>query len=754
MATAEELADNPYAEDPPTEFAPVEELDEDRAREQAEQLREAIRYHDHRYYVENDPVIGDRAYDALFSRLQDLEDTFDLDTDGSPTERVGGEPLDELESVEHVAPMGSIDQSGEVADVREFDDRVRRGVNADSVAYFCEPKFDGLSVEVVYEDGEFVRAATRGDGQVGEDVTENVRTIRSVPQRLRGDYPDFLAVRGEVYMPRDAFQQYNRERVEAGEDAFANPRNAAAGTLRQLDPSVTAERPLAVFFFGVLDSSAAFDSHADIHERLPGWGLRVNDRIEVVDDVDAAIDYRDRQLDARDDLDYEIDGVVFKVNDKDACEELGSTSRAPRWAFAYKFPARKEQTTLRDVVVQVGRTGRLTPVALLDPVDVGGVTVSRASLHNPALIEDLAVNLGDEVRVQRAGDVIPDVAEVVEKHTEGTVDFPDECPVCGSPVERDGPLAFCSGGLTCPAQRERAIEHYASRDALDIEGLGEKNVEQLLDAGLVENPADLYELSVEDLAALEGWGETSARNLVAELDDAREPPLDRFLVALGIHDVGPVTARNLAREFGSFDAIRAAAEGESGDGSDAGESTDDGATAGDGNATADDGQVTLDALAEGDDTDDSGQGDTDDDGDGGSARPGDRAAFTRVDDVGPEVADSIVEFFHSEGNRKVLDALLSHVDPQEAETDAGGDELDGLTFVFTGSLDEFTRSDAQELVERHGGSATSSVSGNTDYLVVGENPGQNKRDAADEEGVPTLEEDEFVELLAERGVEP
>lgn len=725
MATAEELADNPFVADPPTAFAPVEDLTEADARAQAEQLREAIRYHDYRYYVENDPAIGDRTYDALFSRLRDLESHFDLAVEGSPTQRVGGQPLDELASVEHVAPMRSIDQSGEEEDVREFDERVRRNLGVDSVTYFCEPKFDGLSVEVVYEDGEFVRAATRGDGQVGEDVTANVRTIRSVPQRLRGDYPEFLAVRGEVYMPRDAFQAYNRERVEAGEDAFANPRNAAAGTLRQLDPSVTAERPLAVYFFDVLDASVGFDSHAEIHDRLPEWGLRVNDRIEVVEGVDAVVDYRDRQLAVRDDLDYEIDGVVCKVNDLEACERLGSTSRAPRWAFAYKFPARKERTTLRDVVVQVGRTGRLTPVALLDPVDVGGVTVSRASLHNPALIEELGVNLGDEVRVQRAGDVIPDVAEVVEKHSEGTFAFPDECPVCGSPVERDGPLAFCSGGLTCPAQRERAIEHYASREALDVEGLGEKNVEQLLEAGLVESPADLYELTVDDLVALEGWGTKSARNLVGELNDAREPPLDRFLVALGIHDVGPVTARNLAREFGSFEAIREAAEGGESDGA-----NDAGANAGT--------QATLDAVAAGET----------------AADRGDREAFHRVEDVGPEVADSIVEFFHSEGNREVLDALLEHVDPQEAGADAGGDELAGLTFVFTGSLDGFTRSEAQDLVERHGGSATSSVSGNTDYLVIGESPGQNKRDAADEEGVPTLAEGEFVELLREKGVEP
>jgi len=698
---------NPFVDSPDTDLEPVDALSEAAAREQADELREAIRYHDYRYYVENDPAIGDRTYDALFARLQDLEDAFDLDTAGSPTQRVGGEPLDELGEVEHVAPMGSIDQGGDAADVREFDDRVRRGLDDGDIDYFCEPKFDGLSVEVVYEDGEYVRAATRGDGEVGEDVTENVRTIGSVPQRLRGDYPDFLAVRGEVYMPRAAFTAYNRERVESGEDPFANPRNAAAGTLRQLDPTVTAERPLAVFFFGVLESSADFDSHAGIHDRLPDWGLRVCDRARVVDDIEAAIDYRDAQLAARDDLDYEIDGVVLKVNDGDACDRLGSTSRAPRWAFAYKFPARKEETTVRDVVVQVGRTGRLTPVALMDPVEVGGVTVTRASLHNPSLIEELGVAIGDVVRIKRAGDVIPDVVEVTEGNGDGHFDFPDQCPACGSQVERDGPMAFCTGGLTCPAQRERSVEHYASRDGLDIEGLGEKAVEQLLDAGLVENAADLYELSVDELADLEGWGETSARNLVAELDAAREPELDAFLTALGIPQVGNVTARNVAREFGSFEAIREAAEG------------DDAA-----------GQVTLgEAVGE----------------DSGAEQ------FEDVPDVGPIVARSIVDFFRDEGNREVLDRLLDHVDPQPTEQSAG-DALAGLTFVFTGSLDAYTRGDAQDLVERAGGSATSSVSGNTDYLVVGENAGTRKREDAEANDVTQLTEDEFVDLLEDRGV--
>ena len=689
---ADAPADNPYVTDPDTDFAPVADLDEDAAREQASNLRDAIRYHDYRYYVESDPVIGDRTYDALFSRLQVLEDTFGLDREDSPTRRVGGEPVDELDSIEHVAEMLSIDQSGEADEVREFDERVRDGL-ADSdwegdLQYVCEPKFDGLSVEIVYEDGQYERAATRGDGVEGDDVTENVRTIPSVPQRLRGDYPEFLAVRGEVYMPKDAFREYNKERVERGEDAFANPRNAAAGTLRQLDPSITAERPLSIFFFGVLDASERTDSQQADLQAFQEWGLRVADEVEVVGDIEAAIDYRDEMLDAREDLPYEIDGVVIKVDDRAAREALGATSRHPRWAFAYKFPARKEVTRVTDIVVQVGRTGRLTPVALLEPVEVSGVTVSRASLHNPEEIERLGVGVGDSVRVKRAGDVIPDVEEVVEDRTQSHFEFPDHCPACDSAVERDGPMAYCTGGLACPAQLERAIEHYASRTGLDIEGLGPERIEQLMDAGLVERLPDLYALDREAVADLEGWGETSAENLLAEIEAAREPPLPDFLAAIGVPEVGPSTAKSLAREFGDLDSVLAA--------------------------------------------------DTDE--------------LQSVADVGPTVAEEIREFFASERNREVIEQLRERgVDPQPVEID-GGDELADLTFVFTGSLDEFTRSEAQDLVEEHGGSATSSVSGNTDYLVVGENPGTNKREDAESEDVAQIDEGEFMALLDERDV--
>ena len=744
-ADAREAPDNPYVEDPPTEFDPAEEVDEQTAREQATQLREALRYHDRRYYLDADPVIPDRDYDALLSRLQDLEAAFDLDADGSPTQRVGGEPLDEFETVEHVAPMRSIDSSGDVEDVREFDRRVHdrlglaRGERDDEgdagdgddaddrgegdsttpstdggqssladydesatttgdassrgeseVRYFCEPKFDGVSVEVVYEDGEFVRAATRGDGERGDDISANVRTIRSIPLRLTGDYPDFLAVRGEIFMPREAFQQYNRERVERGDDPFANPRNATAGTVRQLDPSVTAERPLDCFFFDVLDSTYEFGTQHGRQDVLPEWGLKTNHRTDLVDDIDGAIAYRDALVEDRDEVDYEVDGAVFKVDELAQCERLGSTSRAPRWAYAYKLPARTEETILRDVVVQVGRTGRLTPVALLDPVDVAGVTVSRASLHNPDQIRDLGVAVGDRVRIERAGDVIPYVAEVVEDNAEGHFEFPDTCPVCDSAVERDGPLAFCTGGLGCPAQLRRAIEHYVSRGGLDIEGLGEQKLDQLVETGLVGSIPDLYDLAVEDLADLEGWGETSAQNLVAELEAAKAPPLDDFLTALGVPEVGPTTARSLTRTFGTLDAV-------------------------------------MDA---------------------------DEESLREVDDVGETVAHEIREFFGSERNREVIEALRERgVSPQEVDVETGA-ALDGLTFVFTGSLDGLTRGEAQDLVERHGANATASVSGNTDYLVAGEGAGRSKLDDADADEVPVLSQGEFEELLREEyGVE-
>jgi DNA ligase (NAD+) len=716
--TEEPPAENPYLRDPDTDFAPAGERSEADAREQAEQLRDAIRYHDYRYYVENDPTIADRAYDALFERLQSLEQAFDLDTDGSPTQRVGGEPIDQLENVELIVPLLSIDASGEADDVRAFDDRVRRELDdGENVDYVCEPKFDGLSIEIIYVDGRYERAATRGDGEVGDDVTENVRTISSVPQRLRGDYPPVLVVRGEIHMPLAAFQEHNAERVERGEDPFANPRNAAAGSLRQLDPTVTAERPLDCFFYDVLwasdevapieeigpaDGDAAdaasigangldgLETHWAEHRQLPEWGLPTNDRHELVDDIEGAIEFRDGLQADREDLDYEIDGTVLKVNDRAQCRQLGTTARHYRWAYAYKFPARTEETRIADIVVQVGRTGRLTPVALLDPVDVGGVTVSRASLHNQSEIAELGVDVGDVVRIQRAGDVIPYVSEVVESHSESHFELPDRCPVCGSDVEADGPLRFCTGGLSCPAQLKRAIEHYGSDSGLDIEGLGEEAAAQLVDEGLIEDSiADLYGIGVDELAELAGWGEKSAEKLHAEIERTKSPSLGAFLAALGIPKVGPTMAQDVAAEFGDVDALIAA----------------------------------------------------------------DEAAIRDVAGFGPTVASHVTEFFANERNRRVIERLReAGVDPEALESPQAGDELEGLTFVFTGSL-SVTRSEAEELVEAHGANATGSVSGNTDYLVAGEDPGQTKRDDAESEDVPIVDEDGFASLLAERGVE-
>ncbi|GAB3041695.1 NAD-dependent DNA ligase LigA [Natronobiforma cellulositropha] len=697
MPVADE--ENPYLEEPPTEFEPLEDISDEAAERQADRLREAVREHDRRYYVEGAPTIADRTYDALFARLRDLEEAFGLETPDSPTRAVGGEPLEAFDTVEHVAPMLSIDQSGEAEDVREFDRRVRRELEAagiEEVSYVCEPKFDGVSMAFVYEEGRLERAVTRGDGREGDDVTQNARTIGSVPGRLHDDPPARFAVRGEVYMPKAAFQAHNRERIERGEEPFANPRNATAGTIRQLDPAVVAERPLEVFYFDVLDASELAETHWEELETFPSYGLRVTDRVERVTEIEDAIAYRNRLLEERDDLPFEIDGVVIKVDSRDAREELGRTARHDRWAFAYKFPARAEVTPIVDVALQVGRTGRVTPVALLEPVDVGGVTVSRASLHNPEEIEAKRVAVGDTVRVSRAGDVIPYVEEVVEKGRENSSEsyyqLPERCPVCGSPLERDGPLAYCTGGLACDAQRRRSIEYYASDAGLDLEGLGERSVRQLVEAGLLESVADLYELEVADLEALEGWGETSAENVLGEIAASREPDLEQFLAALGIPHVGPATARELAREFASVEAVR---------------------------------ETALESPAD----------------------------LESVDEIGETVAEAISEFFASEGNAAVVDALLEHVSPQASEGNAGGDALEGVTVVFTGSLSELTRSEAQALVEAHGANATSSVSGNTDYLVEGENAGTRKREDAEANGVTVRSEAEFLEELSARGID-
>ncbi|MFP4627542.1 MAG: NAD-dependent DNA ligase LigA [Halobacteriales archaeon] len=674
--------DNPFVREPPTSFEPIDELGEAAAREEVELLREAIRYHDYRYYVANDPVVADRTYDRLFDRLEALEEAFDLVDADSPSQRVAPGPLDAFEEVEHVRPMLSLDASAQADDVREFDRRVHDEVG--DVAYVCEPKFDGVAIELVYDEGRLDRAVTRGDGRVGDDVTQNVRTIEAVQERLFGDPPAVLALRGEIYMPRDGFQALNERRVQDGLDPFANPRNAAAGTLRQLDPSVVAERPLEYFVFDVLDASDPWQSRWEEHQDLTTLGLRVPEHVERVDDIEGAIDFREELLERRDDLNYEIDGIVIKVDDRDQRETLGTTARASRGAYAYKFPARTEETTVSRITVQVGRTGRVTPLALLEPVDVGGVTVSRASLHNFEEVRKKDVNEGDVVRVQRAGDVIPYVAEVVEKHSDGPFEPPARCPICDSPIAFDGPLAYCTGGRSCPAQLREAVIYFASRSGLDIEGIGEESVRQFLEAGLIEDDiADLFAITKRDLLDLPGWGEASADNLLAELEVAKEPPLDDFIAALGIPDVGPTIARQLARHFGTLEDLAGA----------------------------------------------------------------DREALEAVTDVGPEVAGSILAWFADPDNRRLLDALADHgVEPQADEAEAG-DRLEGVTVVFTGALPTMTRDEATEAIEREGGRVTSSVSSNTDYLVVGDDPGETKLADAEAHGIETIDGADLEEWL-------
>ncbi|MFB6120140.1 MAG: NAD-dependent DNA ligase LigA [Halobacteriaceae archaeon] len=675
----EEPTDNPYVRDVDLGFRDPEDLSAAEARTQVELLREAVEYHDYRYYVENDPVVSDRTYDRLFDRLETLEDAFDLQDPNSPTQRVGGEPLDELETVDHATEMLSLASSEDEADVRDFAQRVRNAVG--DVRYTAEPKFDGFSIEVVYEDGAFDRAVTRGDGEAGEDVSRNVRTIGSVPLHLPDDAPDFLSVRGEIYMPRSGFQALNEERVERGEDPFANPRNAAAGTVRLLDPETVADRPLNVYFYDVMVTTAAVESQTGAFDLLERLGFRVDDLTRTVDDVDAFIEYRDELRERRAELEYEIDGVVAKVDDFDARAELGTTARHPKWAYAYKFPPETEETTVASIVVQVGRTGKLTPVANLDPVQVKGVTISRATLHNESQAQALGVGEGARVTVERAGDVIPEVVEVLDPADE-TFEMPDSCPVCGADVVREGENHYCTNGTSCPAQLKRTLEHFASKSAMDVEGLGEEVAETLVEEGLVESVADLYGLELDDVTALEGWGERSARNLLDEIAASKDVELGRFIYALGIRHVGAERARLLAEAF------------------------------------------TLDEL-----------------------RGADEDDLRAVEDVGPEVAKSVVSFFAEERNQRVIEELLdAGVSPRRAER---GEELAGLTVVFTGSIEGYTREELTELLERHGANVTSSVSGATDYLVVGENPGTRKREAADEHDVPEMDPEEFrTEILS------
>lgn len=607
---------------------------------------------------------------------------------------MAGRPAEGFGEVTHAEPMLSLDNAFEEADLAEFDRRVRQALGLDPVVYVAEPKLDGLSVSIRYEDGRLVRAGTRGDGRVGEAITENVRTIRSVPLRLRGEgWPPVMEVRGEVVIRRADFERLNEQRLADGERPFANPRNAAAGSLRQLDPRITARRRLTFFTFGVAAAGRLAASHHEVLDKLAGWGFRVNERVERVRGLDGCREYYQRLLADRDELSFEIDGVVYKVDDLDAREELGFTARAPRWAIAWKLPAQEATTVVRRILPSVGRTGAITPVAELEPVGVGGVTVSRATLHNLDEVRRKDVRKGDTVMVRRAGDVIPEITAVVtEKRPEGAEPWamPAECPVCGSEVLRldDEAVHRCMGGLYCPAQREGALLHFASRKALDIDGLGEKVVSQLVERGMVRSPADLFTLEHCQLAGLERMGDKSADNLVAALDKARRTTLPRFLYALGIQHVGEVTARRLAEHFGSLEAIMNA----------------------------------------------------------------DESALAETPDVGPVVAQAIAHFFAEPHNREVVQALRAagvtweEVDPAER----GEQPLAGRTFVLTGTLSGMTRDEAKAALEALGARVSGSVSKKTDYLVAGEKAG-SKLAKAESLGVEVLDEQALQALLQEHG---
>ncbi len=664
---------------------------------EAAALREAIHHHDHRYFVLNSPVIADEVYDQLFARLVALERRYpELITPDSPTQRVGGEALDSLGKVEHARAMLSLDSTTEEEKILDFDDFVKRNLEREDVTYVCEPKFDGLSVELVYEDGRFVGGSTRGDGVVGEEITEGLRTIRSIPLTLRDDrasFPPYLSIRGEVYMPRAGFQAMNRERMESGEEPFANPRNAAAGTLRQLDPRIVAARPLDIFVFDILAiEHLDFSAHSGVLEGLRRWGFRINDRVEVCPTVEDTIRYHGRLREERDSLPYEIDGVVIKIDDLGARAALGEKERSPRWAIAFKFEPRHEVTRVADIILQVGRTGILTPVTQLDPVNVGGVTISRATLHNYDEMVRKDVRRGDMVRVARAGDVIPDVVERVDEREESLreppLEMPGECPVCRSDVIRDGAYYRCTGGLSCRAQLLGSIIHYGSKGAMDIEGLGARTVNLFLKKGIIKDSlADCYDIRKEDLIDLEGFGEKSADNLLEAIEASKKRTLHRFIYALGIPLVGEHVARVLVDSFGGLTALMEA----------------------------------------------------------------DREALESIHEIGPEVADSVSGFFTSKSGKEMIERLLdAGVRPVVEKKDRGA--LTGLRFVFTGSLERYKRNEIKRFMEKQGAAVSSTVSAATDYLVAGEDPG-SKLEQAGRKGVKVLSQEEFYELLKQKGID-
>ena len=659
------------------------------ARQRARVLHEELHEHNYRYYVLDDPVITDAEYDRLLRELQQLEATHpELVTPDSPTRRVGAAPLKAFGQVHHELRMLSLDNAFDDEKLADFDRRVRERLGVETIEYAAEPKLDGVAVSLLYEDSVLVRGATRGDGETGEDITQNVRTIDGVPLRLTGDgIPRVLEVRGEVYIPHRGFEQLNRQAIAQEQKPFVNPRNAAAGSLRQLDPKITAARPLEMYCYGVgLVEGQLPERHSEILTRLGEWRLRVYPGIGRVQGLAGCIDYYQSLEQQRATLAFDIDGVVFKVDRLDQQQQLGFVSRAPRWAIARKFPAEEAQTWVAGIDVQVGRTGAITPVARLEPVFVGGVTVTNATLHNADEVHRKDVRKGDTVIVRRAGDVIPEVVRVIrEKRKKGARRFkmPATCPECDSAVERvEGEaVARCTGGLFCPAQRREAIKHFASRRAMDIDGLGDKLVDQLVETGLIHDVSDLFQLDVEEFSGLERMAEKSAANLVNALDQSKETTLERFVYALGIREVGEATARILAQEFGDLEPLM---------------------------------QAQVDTLQE-------------------------------IHDIGPVVAQHIAGFFSEPHNREVIRKLRTAGVHWKPVATTSVLLLKGKTFVLTGAL-SMPRNELKDRLQAAGARVTGSVSKKTDYVVVGDSPG-SKADKARELGIKILDEAECLKNI-------
>ena len=662
-------------------------------RREIERLREEIRRHEHLYYVLDAPEISDAAFDRLMNRLKKLEaDHPDLVTPDSPTQRVGGAPREGFQTVRHKTPMVSLDNAYSFEELRDFDRRVRELTGRSKVEYVAEHKFDGLSLSLLYEKGVFARGVTRGDGMTGEDVTPNVRTIRSVPLSVgpallrKAGIKEHFEVRGEVVMSRKAFEELNEQQEAQGGKRFANPRNAAAGAVRVLDPSVTASRRLDFYaYYLLVDGRIPQKLHSDVLKALAAMRFKASPDWEVCRSIEEVEKFIDRWESKREKLPYEIDGIVIKVNEIALQSELGFTAKAPRWAIAYKYPAHQETTIVKEIIVQVGRTGTLTPVAVLEPVQVGGVTVSRSTLHNMDEIERLGVHAGDTVLIERAGEVIPHVLEVV-KHCKQEKPFrmPEKCPECGTRIHRaEGEVAYRCVNVSCPARRKESLLHFAGRHAMNIDGLGDKLVDQLVDKGIVKDLAGLYKLDLPTLAGLERMAEKSAQNLLDEIAVSKKNGLARLIYALGIRFVGERTAQLLAEHFGAMDRLE---------------------------------EASLEELKE-------------------------------VPEVGPKVAESIAEFFSEPTNRKLIEHLrnagVNMKDERKAPRDS---KLAGQTFVFTGTLSNRSREEAEALVVARGGKAGSSVSKRTSYVVVGTDPG-SKYDKAKSLGVPILDEAAFEKLL-------